>query len=528
MASCAASTSSSGSSTTNSSPPSRATVAGGGNEASSRRATASSTRSAASWPCRSLTRLNSSRSSSTTLPPSARRSRSWSRVPLTRPVSGSKPAPSSSRVRSCCSSVRSSRLTTAPTVPSAASIAAPSACTQTTLPSAAANQPSKGGGPVLQRAQPRLGLGPRPRREPGGEGTPDAQAVAGRAARVLVDEDPGRVHDGHGHRQGVERQPRLAVPHWRSPVVDRHPAAPADTLALARTTRGSCPQGCDPLHRPGRTRRHRARCVQVCPRDTPSRTSGALTLTVRDDSLRPRDGAGETGGTCGARCAGRSRRSRRQGRCSSPSWSAARRGRRPAAPAAGYDVTSALEAARVDRVPTPRLGWYRCGEGLQCATVDCRSTTTSRTARRPSRPCCGSRPASQPRGSAACSSTRAGRAAPPPSSPPRRVVPRRPRARPVRRGRFGPAGIGSSERVRCFPTTRDQVAPRPAERTRSRTGARQEAAYSRRARDSAAPAPAPAPAGRGHVDRRDRPGHGRGPPRGGRPGADLPGLRYGT
>ncbi len=42
----------------------------------------------------------------------------------------------------------------------------------------------------------------------------------------------------------------------------------------------------------------------------------------------------------------------------------------PAARAALGDVTSALEAARVDRVPTPRLGWYRCYETAQCATVD--------------------------------------------------------------------------------------------------------------------------------------------------------------
>ena len=39
-------------------------------------------------------------------------------------------------------------------------------------------------------------------------------------------------------------------------------------------------------------------------------------------------------------------------------------------PALPSDVTSAPEARRVDRVPAPRLGWYRCYDGAQCATVD--------------------------------------------------------------------------------------------------------------------------------------------------------------
>ncbi|GAB1640619.1 alpha/beta hydrolase [Krasilnikovia sp. MM14-A1259] len=47
----------------------------------------------------------------------------------------------------------------------------------------------------------------------------------------------------------------------------------------------------------------------------------------------------------------------------------------PTAPAAGAvqtpgpDHTSAVEAGRVDRVPTPRLGWYRCFDYAECTTV---------------------------------------------------------------------------------------------------------------------------------------------------------------
>ena len=42
----------------------------------------------------------------------------------------------------------------------------------------------------------------------------------------------------------------------------------------------------------------------------------------------------------------------------------------PAAPAAPRsDRTSALEARRVDQVPTPKLGWYSCYGGAECATV---------------------------------------------------------------------------------------------------------------------------------------------------------------
>lgn len=41
-----------------------------------------------------------------------------------------------------------------------------------------------------------------------------------------------------------------------------------------------------------------------------------------------------------------------------------------AGPAQPATRTSSLEAARVDRVPTPRLGWYRCFDYAECATVD--------------------------------------------------------------------------------------------------------------------------------------------------------------
>jgi pimeloyl-ACP methyl ester carboxylesterase len=37
--------------------------------------------------------------------------------------------------------------------------------------------------------------------------------------------------------------------------------------------------------------------------------------------------------------------------------------------ASSSDRTSWIEARRVDRVPTPRLGWYACYDGAQCATV---------------------------------------------------------------------------------------------------------------------------------------------------------------
>ncbi|WP_255292762.1 hypothetical protein [Micromonospora sp. WMMA1996] len=34
-----------------------------------------------------------------------------------------------------------------------------------------------------------------------------------------------------------------------------------------------------------------------------------------------------------------------------------------------YDRTSAAEARRVDRVPTPKLDWYACYDYAECATV---------------------------------------------------------------------------------------------------------------------------------------------------------------
>ncbi|NES17115.1 MULTISPECIES: alpha/beta hydrolase [Micromonospora] len=48
----------------------------------------------------------------------------------------------------------------------------------------------------------------------------------------------------------------------------------------------------------------------------------------------------------------------------------------PAAPALAWgrpstsDVTTAVEARRVDRVPTPKLDWYACYDYAECATVD--------------------------------------------------------------------------------------------------------------------------------------------------------------
>jgi pimeloyl-ACP methyl ester carboxylesterase len=41
----------------------------------------------------------------------------------------------------------------------------------------------------------------------------------------------------------------------------------------------------------------------------------------------------------------------------------------PASAAARADRTSAVEARRVDRVPTPRLGWFPCYDYAECATV---------------------------------------------------------------------------------------------------------------------------------------------------------------
>lgn len=41
----------------------------------------------------------------------------------------------------------------------------------------------------------------------------------------------------------------------------------------------------------------------------------------------------------------------------------------PAQAKAAPDRTSAIEAKRVDRVPTPKLRWYACGTGLECTTV---------------------------------------------------------------------------------------------------------------------------------------------------------------
>ena len=41
----------------------------------------------------------------------------------------------------------------------------------------------------------------------------------------------------------------------------------------------------------------------------------------------------------------------------------------PASAAAKTDHTSAQESKRVDRVPTPKLGWYKCYETAECATT---------------------------------------------------------------------------------------------------------------------------------------------------------------
>jgi len=41
----------------------------------------------------------------------------------------------------------------------------------------------------------------------------------------------------------------------------------------------------------------------------------------------------------------------------------------PASARASVDKTSAKERARVDKVPTPRLGWYKCYETAECATT---------------------------------------------------------------------------------------------------------------------------------------------------------------
>jgi len=41
----------------------------------------------------------------------------------------------------------------------------------------------------------------------------------------------------------------------------------------------------------------------------------------------------------------------------------------PASAAARSDKTSAKEAKRVDRVPTPKLGWYKCYDVAECATT---------------------------------------------------------------------------------------------------------------------------------------------------------------
>jgi pimeloyl-ACP methyl ester carboxylesterase len=41
----------------------------------------------------------------------------------------------------------------------------------------------------------------------------------------------------------------------------------------------------------------------------------------------------------------------------------------PTAQAIGSDRTSKLEVRRVDSVPTPKLGWYDCYDGAQCATA---------------------------------------------------------------------------------------------------------------------------------------------------------------
>src|SRR3954469_9044539 len=40
-----------------------------------------------------------------------------------------------------------------------------------------------------------------------------------------------------------------------------------------------------------------------------------------------------------------------------------------ASAAAKTDTTSAQERARVDRVPTPKLGWYKCYDTAECATT---------------------------------------------------------------------------------------------------------------------------------------------------------------
>jgi pimeloyl-ACP methyl ester carboxylesterase len=155
----------------------------------------------------------------------------------------------------------------------------------------------------------------------------------------------------------------------------------------------------------------------------------------------------------------------------------------PVAPAATGDVTSAPEARRVDRVPTPALGWYTCYDNAQCATVklpldydEPRGRTVELALLRVK----ARKPASRigslfvnPGGPGASGVSMAAAA---PSYLSDAVLDR------FDIVGFDPRGIGNSANLACFPSTRDSVLVQSHMNVFFPDGAAQEAEYVRAAR----------------------------------------------
>ena len=153
--------------------------------------------------------------------------------------------------------------------------------------------------------------------------------------------------------------------------------------------------------------------------------------------------------------------------------------------AAASDVTAAREAARVDRVPTPRLGWYDCYQGAQCATVD-----LPRDYDRPDGP---TTQVAVLRVKARDASKRIGSLFVNPGGPGGSATQLASAAPhflgPELLDRFDvvgvdPRGVGASDQVRCFPTPKEQAEALEPFLTRAfPVGKRQEAATVEAGRD---------------------------------------------
>jgi pimeloyl-ACP methyl ester carboxylesterase len=155
----------------------------------------------------------------------------------------------------------------------------------------------------------------------------------------------------------------------------------------------------------------------------------------------------------------------------------------PAAPAAPADVTSRQEAERVDRVPTPDLQWYACYGSAQCATVrlpldydEPDGATTEIALLRVKARKQAQRIGTlfvNPGGPGGSGTDMAAMA---PAFLSSSVLDR------FDVVGFDPRGMGASDTVKCFPTTREQVAAQKQLNKFFPYGATEEAAYTKAAR----------------------------------------------